>query len=139
MVSIVKSIDKQFKVMKEREWNYIFYYFDIHETISYPDYGTVPQINFYPHSRDVLQYLSKRPDIKLGLYTCSYPKQIQKYVEIFKEHDIHFDFTNNRNGEVKNTTYGYYEDKPYYNVLFEDKAGFDAEHDWLEIKEYFGI
>jgi hypothetical protein len=23
--------------------------------------------------------------------------------------------------------------------LFEDKAGFDGENDWLKIKEYFGL
>lgn len=138
-MSIVKAIDKAFTRMKERNWDYIYFYFDIHETISHPDYGTVPMIEFYEHAKDVLQYLSKRPDVRLGLYTCSYPEQIKAYVKIFKEHGIHFDSANNKNDDVDDTKYGYYRDKPYFNVLFEDKAGFDAEEDWLKIKKYFGL
>jgi hypothetical protein len=45
----------------------------------------------------------------------------------------------NKNPNVENNAYGYYRDKPYFNVLFEDKAGFDAEEDWLWVAEYFGI
>jgi hypothetical protein len=45
----------------------------------------------------------------------------------------------NKNPEVKSTTYGYYEDKPYFNVLFEDKAGFDATEDWFLVGNYFGM
>lgn len=43
----------------------------------------------------------------------------------------------NENLEVKNTTYGFYEHKPYFNLLFEDKAGFDAEIDWFILYKYF--
>jgi len=72
------------------------------------------------------------------LYTCSYPKEIQRYLEFFDVNGINFDYAN-KNPDAKNTKYGYYEDKPYYNVLFEDKAGFDAENDWLLIEKYFEI
>jgi hypothetical protein len=40
---------------------------------------------------------------------------------------------------VANTTYGYYEDKPYFNALWEDKAGFNAEKDWTSLRKYFNI
>jgi len=26
---------------------------------------------------------------------------------------------------------------PYFNVLFEDKAGFDPEEDWAKVKQVF--
>jgi len=38
-----------------------------------------------------------------------------------------------------NTKYGYYVDKPYFNVLFDDKCGLNAEIDWYFIAEYFGL
>lgn len=137
-MSIIRAIDIAFKNKEKRGWDQIYYYFDIHETILYPDYNNKDALRFYDHAKEVLQYLSTREEITLALYTCSYPKEIERYVEFFKDHGIKFKYVN-KNPDAKNTLYGYYEDKPYYNVLFEDKAGFDAENDWLLIKEYFGI
>lgn len=136
--SIVKAIDKSFKIKEAREWDKIYYFFDIHETMLYPDYNNKEPKKFYEHAEDVLVYLSNRKDIELGLYTCSYPLQIQDYVDFFNEKNINFKHIN-RNISAADTKYGYYRDKPYYNVLFEDKAGFDATTDWLEIKKYFNI
>jgi hypothetical protein len=137
-MSVIKAIDRQFKVMEKRGWDKIFYYFDIHDTILKANYDNDAELEWYPHAKDVLQYLSKRKDIDISLFTCSYPQEIQRYMKFFDEHDIKFKYVN-KNPDVKNTTYGYYEDKPYFNVLFEDKAGFDADEDWLLVKEYFKI
>jgi len=137
-MSIVKAIDKALKSMEKRGWNKIYFYFDIHETILYPDYNNEDPLKFYEHAKDVLQYLSKRGDIELGLFTCSYPQEIKRYKKFFKENGIIFKYAN-KNPDVEDTTYGYYEDKPYFNVLFEDKAGFDGENDWLQIKKYFNL
>jgi hypothetical protein len=137
-MSIVKAISKQFERMEERGWDKIFYFFDIHETILYPDYTNEEPLRYYPHAKEVLEYLSARDDIGMSLYTCSWPKEIQHYREFFAEDGIHFDYVN-KNPDVENTKYGYYEDKPYFNVLFEDKAGFDPENDWYKIKEYFKL
>jgi len=137
-MSVLKAIDKTFKNMQKRGWDKVYFYFDIHETILYPDYNNADPLKFYPHAKEVLQYLSRRKDVTIALFTCSYPKEIDRYMGFFASHGILFEYVNN-NPDVKNTTYGYYEDKPYFNVLFEDKAGFDAETDWLPIKKYFGI
>ena len=137
-MSIIRAIEKTFNNAKKRNWDQIYFYFDIHETILYPDYNNVDALKFYDHAKDVLQYLSTRKDITIALYTCSYPKEIERYIEFFKTQGINFKYVNN-NPDAKNTTYGFYEDKPYFNVLFEDKAGFDAENDWILVKQYFGI
>lgn len=137
-MSIIRAIDKSIKSMDKRGWDRIYFYFDIHETILYPDYNNSDTLKFYNHAKEVLQYLSKQKHIKISLYTCSYPKEIERYISFFRENQIEFEYAN-INPEVENTTYGFYEDKPYFNVLFEDKAGFDAETDWLLIKTYFGI
>jgi hypothetical protein len=137
-MSIVKAIDRAFRNKEKRGWDKIYFYFDIHETILYPDYNNAEQLVFYKHAKEVLQYLSKRDDIVMGLFTCSYPQEIKKYKKFFKENNIIFKYAN-KNPEAEDTAYGYYEDKPYFNVLFEDKSGFDAENDWLLIKDYFKI
>ena len=137
-MSIIRAIDTQFRRKEGRGWDKIYYFFDLHETVLYPDYDNKHELRFYKYAKEVLQYLSKREDISISIYTCSYPEEIERYIEFFKGHDIHFDFIN-KNPEAKNTTYGYYRDKPYFNVLFEDKAGFDAENDWVEIAIYFDL
>ncbi len=111
---------------------------DLHQTVLYPDYDNKQKLRFYPQAKEVLQYFSKRKDISISVYTCSYPKEIQKYMKFFNENGIDFEYVN-KNPEVENTNYGYYEDKPYFNVLFEDKAGFDAEKDWKRVANYFGL
>ena len=82
-----------------------------------------------------LRKMSKRKDISLGLYTCSYPEEIKTYLDFFWEYRIKFEHVNVNESE-KNSKYGYFNDKPYYNVLLEDKAGFDPEFDWYEIYQY---
>lgn len=137
-MSIIRAIDNSFKRMKERNWDKVYYFFDLHETVIYPDYDNKHKVRFYPYAKEVLQYLSNRDDISISIYTCSYPKEIEKYMNFFLEHDIEFEYIN-RNPDVENTLYGYYEDKPYFNVLFEDKAGFDADNDWYKIAMYFDL
>ena len=127
-----------FKRMEERDWDKIYYFFDLHETVLYPDYDNKHPLRLYPYAKEVLKYLSDREDISISIYTCSYPREIKKYVKFFKNKGIEFEYTN-KNPDVENTSYGFYDDKPYFNVLFEDKAGFDAENDWIKIKEYFKI
>jgi len=81
--------------------------------------------------------ISNRRDITTLLYTCSHPGQIEEYQKYFREHDIIFDHVN-ENPEVvtgENNDYGNYDKKPYFNVLFEDKAGFDAMNDWFVVEE----
>ena len=137
-MSILKAIEGQFKRMEEREWDKIYYFFDLHETVLYPDYDNKHPLKMYPYSKEVLQHLSERKDISISIYTCSYPREIERYIKFFNDNGIEFEYIN-KNPDVENTNYGYYDDKPYFNVLFEDKAGFDAEEDWKLVAGYFGL
>jgi len=137
-MSIIHSIERAFEDKKSKKWDLLYFYFDIHETIFYPDYENNKEQRFYKHAIEVLQYLSNRDDIMLGLYTCSYPREILEYQKIFKSNNINFKHVN-KNPEVENTKYGFFEMKPYFNVLFENKAGFNAETDWILLKNYFNI
>lgn len=127
--SIVNAIENSFKKARERRWDRTYWFVDIHDTILIPNYGGTEAEEFYPLAKETLQLMSKRSDIVLSLYTCSWPREIQDYLLKFDEHNIRFDFIN-KNKDVKNTEYGYYLDKPYMNVLFDDKAGFNAKNDW---------
>jgi hypothetical protein len=131
---ITKAIRKAHLQAKEKNWDVVYYAMDIHGTMIYPNYeaGVVPK-DFYPHAKETLQVLSKIPHIKLILHTCAHPHEIEEYKVYFKEHEINFLYVN-ENPEVKNGGYGCFDKKLYCNVMFEDKAGFDPDTDWVEVK-----
>jgi hypothetical protein len=133
---ILRSIEKCFSLASSKGWDKTYWAFDIHGTIVRPNYqpGKISTV-FYPEAKEVMQMLSTRKDVIRILYTCSYPHEIEQYLAYFSEHGIHFDYVN-QNPEIACGAYGYYEDKFYFNVLFDDKAGFDGETDWKLIKDF---
>lgn len=132
---ITRAIETCLRHASEKGWNKTYWAFDIHGTILKPNYKRDKiSREFYPQAKEVMQALSKRTDIVRILYTCSYPHEIEQYLSYFNEHGIHFDYIN-QNPEVSDGGYGYYQDKFYFNVLMDDKAGFDGETDWIAIRQ----
>lgn len=132
---IINAIQSCIKLITERNWDKVYWAFDLHGTILVPNYkaGQIPT-EFYPHAKETLQLISKMKDVCLIMYTCSHPHEIQQYLEFFEKNNIKFTFVN-ENPEVINGTYGYYVRKFYFNVLFEDKAGF-LTSEWSDVKSY---
>ena len=127
---ITRAIKKAIINAKAKGWDKMYWAFDIHDTIVKPNWSVkeIPT-EFYPLAKEALQLISNRDDVVMILYTCSHPHELEKYVNFFRLHEIYFDYVN-ENPEVESEQYGYYERKPYFNVLFEDKAGFDPYEDW---------
>lgn len=144
-MSILNAIIKNhFEYKEKRGWDKTYWFFDIHGTILKPNYtyGNTPK-DFYPYAKETLQFLSKLPDVCMILYTCSHPHEIEEYVKLFEENNIKFEYVNDNPEVVTDINgYGCYDKKPYVNVLFEDKAGFDPETEWklvlLLMKEKYG-
>lgn len=128
-VSIINALGKG--------WDKIYWAVDIHGTMIVPNYvaGKI-STEFYPRAKEVMQMLSTRKEIVLIMYTCSYPHEIEQYLELFENVGIHFDYVN-CNPEVTDGGYGYYKEKFYFNVLLEDKAGFNPLTDWEAIEKLF--
>lgn len=132
---IIRAIETCFNQAKQKNWAKTYWCFDIHGTILKPTHQKNNiATEFYPGALTVLQYLSTRTDIVCILYTCSYPHEIKQYLEFFQKHKINFQYVN-ENPEITESAYGYFEDKLYFNVLLDDKAGFDGELDWFSIGE----
>jgi hypothetical protein len=129
------NIENSFKVKESRGWDYFFVYVDIHSTILEPDYGGVAK-KYYKHAEETLKKLSDRSDVKLIMYTCSYTNEITQYLDFFSDSGIEFDGINRY--PVENTRGGDFTDKPYFNVLLEDKAGFIGDKDWYIVDYLFG-
>lgn len=136
-MGVSKAIEKFYEDKERRGWDRGYFFFDIHATILKPNYmfGQIPK-EFYPNALETLQYISNIDEIVMILYTCSHPHEIEEYLEYFTNLGINFKYVNeNPEVETQLNGYGCYDKKPYMNVLFEDKSGFDAETEWFEVLE----
>jgi len=135
-MNILKSIENAYLTAEKRNWDKIYWAIDLHGTIVKPNYSSKDlKPEYYEYAKKTLQFLSKEKHIVLIFYTCSYPEQIKKIKKHLIEDKIKFDYIY-KNPEAEDTAYGYYKEKPYFNVLLEDKGGFEPEKDWKEIYEY---
>jgi hydroxymethylpyrimidine pyrophosphatase-like HAD family hydrolase len=128
-------IQKMFDNSIKKEWYETYWAFDLHGTILLPNHKkNLIEMNYYPFALETLQLLTERPDIKMILWTSSFPKEIDQYVKNFKLDNIYFDAINeNPNISSRNGNFGHYDKKFYFNVMFEDKAGFNPEIEWEQI------
>jgi hypothetical protein len=144
---ILLWIKKMFEHAENKQWYEVYFSFDIHGTISVPDYrkgikkdpSEISKVIYYPYAKETLQLLTEtRPDIIKILWTSSYPEELKVYRKTFEKDGIIFKY-NNENPEIADAkgSFGFYERKFYFNVLWEDKSGFDPETDWKPIYEYF--
>ena len=134
---ITKAITNAIQMANSRKWDTWFWCIDVHGTIIIPnwDQDKLP-LDCYPLALEALKRIKNFKPLKtvLILSTSSHPKEIGEYMQFFQEHDIEFDYIN-ENPEVATDKgdFGCYEDKYYFNVMVEDKAGFDPYTDWSEI------
>jgi len=130
---ITRAIENCINNARGKHWEKVYWAFDIHGTILKPTFQKgVLSTEFYPHAEETMRYISQRKNVVRILYTCSYPQEIVEYLKLFEDHKIHFDYVN-ENPDVCAGAYGHYDRKFYFNVLFEDKAGFDPLSDWKKV------
>lgn len=135
-MGVIKAIKTSLVEMEKRKWEKMYYFFDIHSTILKPNYTLdhMPD-EFYPFAKEALIEMASKPKIVMCLYTCSHPDEVEKYLKFFGDLGIDFKYVN-ENPEVPSEGYGCYDTKPYMNVLFEDKSGFDAENEWEGVLDF---
>jgi hypothetical protein len=130
------NIRKTFAMREAKGWPEVYFCIDLHGTIipsgvSWHD--TTDKHVFYPGAQEVLQWLSKRRDIITILWTSTHPERFPALVEWFKVHGIKFTFIN-ENPHAKNTPRSDFSKKFYFNVVLDDRGGFEPETDWIAIK-----
>lgn len=103
----------------------IFISVDIHDTIAQANYADeMPEV--IETAMDALRKLNKFPEIVLILFSSSYNHE--QYISYFIHHGVRFKYFN-ENPEVCDTKTGDFSKKFFYNVLIDDKAGFELS-DW---------
>lgn len=134
-----RLIKKALLLKEERGWDHIAIAVDLHGTVFKSTYKPGLATEYYPYAKECLQMLSDRPDILMYMYTGT-PEDLRvEYFDFFNGDGIYMSpdqkgtmaLMNIQNNEFQN-----FDDKPYFNVLLEDKAGFDPKIDWLDILIY---
>jgi hypothetical protein len=80
-----------------------------------------------------MRWISTRSDQRLILWTSSYKKEINDIVNWLRTHKIYVDYIN-ENPEEEHTPTANFAKKFYFNILIDDKAGFNVKKDWKLIK-----
>lgn len=137
MLSISKLFENTKATASKKGWDKVFVLIDVHETIMKSDYTNDSTIfQYYPDAIECLQLMSVNPFYNLILWTSTSDDRANEYKNAFqKEGHIVFDQFN-ENKEVANTDYADFSKKPYFNIIIDDKAGFDATTDWTELKNH---
>ena len=121
---------------KANDWPEVYFCIDLHGTIipgGKHSADKTDELEFYPHAKEVLQWLTKRNDIILILWTSTPRDRIGVVWDFLVENGIWFNYWN-ENPHAKDTPRSCFEKKPYFNVLLDDRAGFEPYTDWELIK-----
>ena len=137
---MIELFDKAFSLMSERNWDYIAVAVDLHGTVFVPTYSETLAKEFYPHAEETLQLMSDHPKCLLYMYTCSHFRDRVNTSFYLKQRGIDMEIEAHPVMDqmgIKNSKFQDFVDKPYFNVLLDDKAGFDPNRDWVLLNEYF--
>jgi hypothetical protein len=131
---IYQAICKQYQKMAERGWDKMYWAIDLHETLIKPSYKAdrAMDAELYPYVPELLSELMSYPENHVILWSSlkiegptgmiAHKKSLfsmEKWVR------VHY----NENPLEKNTEYADFSSKFYFNVLLDDKAGFDPKVD----------
>lgn len=130
------NIENTFRMKTEKKWPEIYFCIDLHGTIipsGRDSNDQTDEMKFYPGAKEVLQKLTARKDIFLILWTSTPPERAATVLKQFADEGITFDFFN-ENPHARNTPRSDFGKKFYFNVLLDDRAGFEPETGWIDIK-----
>lgn len=134
-MSIIKAIERAYSLLQERNWDTIYWAIDLHGTCIKSNYvsGEYEWIN--EDAVKCLQLIQSLHESVIILWSSCYTKEQFNIINFFKSYNITIDYFN-YNPEVKDTKTGFFDQKFYFSVLLDDKAGFDPDTDWKLIYEY---
>ena len=116
------------------DWPLMYWAIDLHDVIIPASYKKTHEgIEFAYCAKEVLQWLTKQDDMCLILYTCSHENYTEEILEWLWMNSIQFDYVN-ENPKVDSDDLRNVGGKFYFDIMLEDKAGFDLNYDWGNIK-----
>jgi len=134
-MALIHALEKEWAKKQNRKWDHIYVVVDLHDTVVSSNYDGF-SINVFDEAVRCLSYLSQRQDIILIMWTGSTDKDIKRYADMLMSRGIKFDFFN-ENPLEPSTELSDFSKKFYFNLVFDDKAGFYPSEDWSIVYDFF--
>ena len=134
-MSIIKSIERAYSLLQERNWDTIYWAIDLHGTCIKSNYISEEYEWINDDVKQCLQLISNLKESHIILWSSCFTNEKFKILDFFGKNNIWIDDFN-RNLRISNTETGCFDEKFYFSVLLDDKAGFDPDTDWKLIYEY---
>jgi hypothetical protein len=129
------NIERTYRDKALRRWPNVYWCIDVHDVILEGKYSLMNDgAGYLPNALKVLRMLSKKSETKLILWTSSYPAPISKVLDGLEKEGVTFAFVN-ENRDCPNDKLCDFGKKFYFNILLDDKAGFDGATDWFLIEK----
>lgn len=137
-MALIHALKKEWAKKQSRNWDKMYIAVDLHETVMMPSYrANEVEASIYTEAINCLQHLSNRSDIILIMWTSSTQASINGYMETLEsKYGIKFDYVNENPLEVSNEVSNFSQ-KFYFNLVFDDKAGFYPNEDWYIVHDFF--
>jgi len=133
---IEMAVQRAFEQKLSRGWDRLYWAIDLHDVLIVGKYNRLNEgKEFCDGAIEILKWLMSRSDMKTILWSSSHDDSLKDFVDWAKsEHAVEFDYVN-ENPECSTNELCDFAKKFYFNVLIDDKAGFDYKSDWLKIKQ----
>lgn len=139
MQQIESMFDKGYATAKAAKYSYMVVAVDLHGTIvdsktfneTQGKFVEKIEASLYPFAIKALQAMSAHESIVMYIYSGTKKRKLKKLVKFLSsKYGItiatrYHPTTNHASQSFKN--------KPYFNILLDDRAGFDPKLDWNEI------
>lgn len=134
-MSIQKGISRAYNVAMERDHEMIFWCVDLHGTVLESNYSS-DSFTFLNAEETVpaLQAISALPETRIILWSGITDADRDQVVKLFTDNGIRVDWVN-ENPAVPSSGTGNFEQKFYFSILVDDKAGF-CPTDWPRAAEH---
>jgi hypothetical protein len=124
------NIRRAFREKKEKGWQRLYWCIDLHDVVIEGKYNKFNEgAQIYPNAKEFFQWANKRDDTILILWSSSHSDALDKILLTLGEQGIRFHFVNT-NPLEKNNHLCDFNKKLYFNILLDDKAGFEGVTDW---------
>lgn len=131
-VSLIRAIKRAYSVMSERNWDTVYWAVDLHGTVITSNYESGTYEYICEEAKLALQAISDLPETKLILWSSMYEADQDNITNLLRSDGIRVEWFN-ENPDAQNTATGCFDQKFYFSVLVDDKAGFDPS-EWTEVQ-----
>jgi len=130
-----ETVARSYKRYKEKGYEFWYWAIDVHDVIFKGDYKTNCGMVWLPNAKRAFKIIANIPEIKVILWTSSHEEQIKKIIDKIKDETGLEVYAVNSNPDFSKDELCDFNDKFCFDLLLDDKAGFNYNDGWEEIIE----